>query len=269
MRREDITAYILAYNERENISRCLTALSWLPRVVVVDSISTDGTQEIARGFQNAEVVERPFDNLRNQHSFALSLVKDSPWVLRLDADWIISDDFRDEVTRLAPGADVHGFRVPFRFALYGQEVPIALYPPVVCLFRPANARYIQDGHTERLVPGGPVMPARACIWHDDRKQIDRFMLSQIRYSRDEMEKIYAAGDTRTEELFRSPLVALKHWLQRAPGLSVLGVVFYLGVLRLGLFRGKPSRHYILQRAFSELAIALRGIDADMKNTERT
>jgi hypothetical protein len=229
---------------------------------VVDSLSDDGTQEIARSYSNAEVVERPFDTLRNQHTFGLQCVSQCRWVLRLDADWMVSDELLEEIARLDPAPDVAGIRVRFRFAIHGRIVPIALYPPVVCLFRPDMAHYVQDGHTERLVPEGQVIDANGFITHDDRKPIDRFLLSQVKYSTDEIQKILNQHPTSS----RWSRSHLKYLLRSVPGLSAFAVVCYLGVWRFGFFRGRHARHYILQRAVAELVIALRLIDQQLQSS---
>lgn len=265
MRFEHISAYVLAYNEAPNLARCLDALAWVPRVVVVDSQSTDGTQTLAAAYPNVEVVERAFDNLRDQHCFALSLVADSPWVLRLDSDWIVSAELVQEITRLTLEANVAAVCVPFKLAVHGQLVPIALYPPVACLFRPAEVEYVQDGHTERLVPRGKVVNAKATILHDDRKPIERFLLSQIRYSRDELGKIEGYGAPGHPPQSRSVRQVAKIFLQGRPGLAALAVAVYLGVIRLGFFRGAAARHYIIQRTLTELMVALRVVDTRLRS----
>jgi len=268
MRSQDISAYVLAYNESANIARCLNALSWVARVVVVDSISTDGTQQIASVYPNVEVVERPFDNLRNQHSYGMRHLVDSPWVLRLDADWIVSRELMEEILGLTPDADVAGIRVPFRLAVYGREVPIAVYPPVVCLFRPDRARYVQDGHTERLVAEGRIMSAKAFMTHDDRKLIDRFFESQLRYSKDELQKLRDREDSAAAGDRLSLRTRIKYALQGIPGASAVALAVYLGILKLGFFRGPHSRHYIIERVVAELFLALRVIDERIRGEAR-
>ncbi len=44
------TAYVLAFNEEPNSRDILPTVAWADEVLVVDSISRDGTVEIAREF---------------------------------------------------------------------------------------------------------------------------------------------------------------------------------------------------------------------------
>ena len=249
-----LSAYVLTFNEEDNIRKCLEHLSWAKKVVVVDSGSTDQTSEIVNEFSNAKLVTRSFDNHRNQHEFALSLLN-SPWVLRLDADWLVSKALLDEIEALNLEPNIGGYRIPFHFSIHGELVPINVYPPVTALFRRQGARYVQDGHTERLMPKGEVAACLAPLIHEDKKSIDRFLQSQIKYSKLEFEK------------FSAPSKTPQHWKTRiraTPGLAPLLVAIYLLVFRGGLFRGQVSWHYILQKIIAECAVSLRLLDEKIK-----
>src|SRR5262249_34070739 len=102
---DQITALVLTYNEEDNIGRTLAALRWVPRILVIDSGSDDRTLEIVGGFPQAEVVTRHFDSFAGQCNFGLSLVA-SPWVLSLDADYVLSEALAREIESLAPGKDI-------------------------------------------------------------------------------------------------------------------------------------------------------------------
>src|SRR5688572_6025536 len=52
---EQITALILTHNEEDNIGRTLAALRWVPRILVVDSGSSDATLAIVRRYPQVEV----------------------------------------------------------------------------------------------------------------------------------------------------------------------------------------------------------------------
>ena len=83
-----LTALILTYNEKENIARTLGSLAWVTSVVLIDSGSTDGTQELAvASHPNVKVLFRAFDSFAGQCNFGLNQI-DTEWVLSLDADYI-------------------------------------------------------------------------------------------------------------------------------------------------------------------------------------
>src|ERR1044072_1900909 len=102
---ELITPLILTYNEAPNIARVLQGLSWAKEIVVVDSFSDDETVKIATSFPNVRVVQRAFDNHRNQWEFGLKETGIStPWVLALDADYVVSEELVAELDQLQPEA---------------------------------------------------------------------------------------------------------------------------------------------------------------------
>src|ERR1043165_6995233 len=95
---DQITPLILTYNEAPNIARALASLSWAGGVVLVDSFSDDGTLAIAKTVANVRVVQRVFDNHRNQWEFGLKETGiATPWVLALDADYVVPNDVVAEI----------------------------------------------------------------------------------------------------------------------------------------------------------------------------
>src|SRR5436190_22300776 len=74
-----ITPLILTRDEEANIGRTLAQLAWAREVVVVDSLSTDNTIEIARRFANVRVIPRAFDRHDLQWSFGAAQIA-TPWV---------------------------------------------------------------------------------------------------------------------------------------------------------------------------------------------
>src|SRR5476651_782795 len=86
---------ILTKNEEPNLQRVLERLTTIEKVIILDSYSTDKTLEIARSFPNVVVYERPFDSFAGQCNYGLSLIN-SEWVLSLDADYVLTEDFIKE-----------------------------------------------------------------------------------------------------------------------------------------------------------------------------
>src|SRR6185295_16127350 len=100
---DQITPLILTYNEAPNIARSLAALTWANDIVVVDSFSDDDTVAIAKLVPHVRVFQRAFDNHRNQWEFGLQETGIStPWVLALDADYVVSNELANELEHLRP-----------------------------------------------------------------------------------------------------------------------------------------------------------------------
>src|SRR6188768_1977989 len=146
-----IAVLILTYNEEDNIERTLQALDEFSEIIIVDSISTDKTQEIANRFINVRVVERPFDNLMNQWNFG-HLLTNQNWILSLDADYNVSEELIKEIKE----TDLHldAYYAPFRYCIQGTPLRGSTLPPRPVLYDKRKCSYLQDGHAQLLqIPG--------------------------------------------------------------------------------------------------------------------
>jgi hypothetical protein len=68
----------------------------------------------------------------------------------LDADYVLTDEFVDELARLRSESDINGYLATFRYCVWSRPLSGALYPPVSVLYRKGKARYVQEGHTQRV-----------------------------------------------------------------------------------------------------------------------
>lgn len=238
-----ITPVILTRDEAPNIARTLGQLTWARDVVVVDSVSTDDTASIARRFPNVRVIERPFDDLASQWTFAVAQAK-TDWVLTLDADYFVPAAFTEEIASLDLSAD--GYEAEFRYAIDGRPLRATLYTARVVLLRRDRIEFYMDGHTQRVRIDGRVLPLRERIVHDDRKSLRSFIARQRRYMRDEAAKLWSA-DLRT--------------LNTASRIRKLRVVAPLVVVPYTLFvkglilDGRAGLHYALERFIAEAILS--------------
>lgn len=248
----DVTPLILTYNEEENIGRALDALAWAQRVVVLDSGSTDRTLDIVARYDTAEVVHRPFDDHATQWNFGLSRPT-TEWVLALDADYLVTDDFVNEMVDAVRRSEVDGFVVPFTYCIGGRPLRRSLYPPHVALFRRTRARYVRDGHTQRLQLDGPAGVMQSHIFHDDRKPLRRWLEAQDRYARLEAEKLARADAKRLSMADRARRAKIL-----APALAFIHCLVVKGLI----LDGPDGIYYALQRLYAETLLSLYLADAD-------
>jgi glycosyltransferase involved in cell wall biosynthesis len=255
--RNDITVLILTYNEEANIARTLAALARFSEVIIIDSHSSDRTCEIAGLHQNVRVVKRAFDRHADQWNFGLAHCGRT-WVLALDADFVVPPDLVDEIMALPSSSTLAGYRVCFRYCIYGKPLSAALYPPVIALFRRECTTYVQEGHTQRAMVDGKIGALRGMIDHDDRKPLSRWFASQQKYSQLEAEHLLEKPRDRLRSTDR---IRLMGW--PAP---ILVFVHTLLIKRC-LFDGWPGWLYVLQRAVAEAMIALALIDHRLGGVE--
>jgi glycosyltransferase involved in cell wall biosynthesis len=247
---DQITPLIITYNEAPNIRRTLEKLQWAKRIVVVDSGSTDQTLELLSGYPQVNVIHHAFSDAASQCNFGLTHIT-SAWVLSLDADYELSDELVEELGSLAPSNKTAGYRARFVYRVQGRALRGSLYPSRIVLYRKNMASYRQQGHTQRVVVNGDVLPLKGVIFHDDRKSLARWLVSQRRYARDEAE--YLVG-SRLGVLRGTDKVRLMAW--PAP----IAVFLYALFVRGCILDGWPGWYYVLQRVISEALIALEIIE---------
>jgi glycosyltransferase involved in cell wall biosynthesis len=93
-----ISAAIITFNEEKNIKRCIDSLSFCDEIIVVDSLSTDKTCDIAKHL-GAKVIDQKFLGHIDQKQLAVDNCTNE-WVLSLDADEEISIDLKAEILNL-------------------------------------------------------------------------------------------------------------------------------------------------------------------------
>ncbi len=135
----DITVIVLTFNEKLHIERCINNLNqFVKRIVVVDSISTDGTQELARNL-GATVLSNQFVNHANQFNWALQNIKfETEWVMKIDADEYLLPDLVEELSRklLTVNRNVNGIVFKRKHIFLGNPMIRGSYPvKLLRLFR--------------------------------------------------------------------------------------------------------------------------------------
>jgi glycosyltransferase involved in cell wall biosynthesis len=254
-----LTAVILTWNEEENIARTLSCLSWLERIIVVDSSSTDKTLELIRSFSNTEIYTRKFDTHAMQWNHGVSLC-DSEWILSLDADYILHDNFINETKAfLTVDSDITAYRAFFEFCVFGKPLRSNNTTPRPVLFKRAHCNYYDDGHTQRLNIQGELGTYKNKIWHDDRKPLLRWLINQSSYSVKESEMLLNAPPG---------VLSFPSKLRKTKVFAPLFIFFYSLFIKGLILDGWRGWHYTLQRTIAESLISLRLIEDMYKGYEK-
>lgn len=244
-----LTALLITFNEEANLARSLDALRWVPRILVIDSGSTDRTLAILAAHPRVEVRHRPFDSFAEQCNYGLQQIR-SPWVLSLDADYVVPAELGRAMAELLARAErnaLAGYSLPFTYCIDGQPLRGTLLPPRTCLYRVACGRYRNEGHGHRLQLEGRQARLRWAIRHDDRKPLARWLQSQQRYLAQE-----AANLLATPSGALSPIDKLRKHTPLAP---IAALLFCL-LVRGNALDGRAGFTYALQRSYAELLLLL-------------
>jgi len=109
--RPAVSVVFIVKDEADRLGPALASVAWAEEVLVADTGSTDGTQELARA-AGVRVETVPWEGYVGTRNRALSLATHD-WVLVLDADERVSPALAGEIARAleAPGGAA-GFRMP-------------------------------------------------------------------------------------------------------------------------------------------------------------
>lgn len=245
-----LTGLILTWNEEANIGRVLEKLHWLEKIVIVDSGSTDDTLSIIKSYSNTEIFYRKFDTHANQWNYALSLCT-SEWILSLDADYILTQNFIEEMVDFIKSKDHSAFNAAFEFCVFGKPVGKNNTTPRPVLFRKSCCIYYDKGHTQRLKINGTTGNFKNKIIHDDRKPLTRWLSNQASYSIKEAEMLNGTSNVHLPFIFK---------LRKTKIFAPFLVFFYCLFIQGLIFKGWRGWHYTLQRTIVEMLIALRLIE---------
>jgi glycosyltransferase involved in cell wall biosynthesis len=163
---DGISVAIITYNEQRNLADCIRSCEEVAdEIVVLDSFSTDRTEEIARSFPKVRFSQHPFDGHVQQKNRALALCRNE-WVLSLDADERVTPELRAEIRALDPG-DRDGFRVPRLTFLMGKPIRHSGWYPQrkYRLFKRSRARWAGENPHDHLVVDGRGGALRGDLLH--------------------------------------------------------------------------------------------------------
>ncbi|NCD68391.1 glycosyltransferase family 2 protein [Mucilaginibacter agri] len=249
---ELLQALILTKNEEPNLKRVLDKLTWLDKVVVLDSFSTDGTLKIAAQYPNLQVHQRIFDTHANQWNYGLDLLE-TKWVLSLDSDYVLPEDFIAETKQIIATGEKAAYEAGFEFLVFGHRLKRNNTQPRPVLFTKADCRYFDDGHTQRLRINGETGSYKTLIWHDDRKALTRWLSNQSGYSLKECKMLLETDNSK---------LGLNSKLRKTKIFAPFLVFFYCLFAKGLIFKGWAGWHYTLQRTMVEMLLAIRLIEAE-------
>ena len=150
---ESLAIIILTQNEADNLPRCLESVITFGELIVVDSGSDDGTQEIAKK-AGARIYERSFESFARQRNWALENCDlQRPWVLFLDADEVATPEFRRAVADAIEnaGGSIAGFYCSWKMMLGQRWLRRSDSFPKwqLRIVRRGRADFIDSGHGQK------------------------------------------------------------------------------------------------------------------------
>lgn len=260
-----ITVVILTKDEQRHIARAIGSVQgFADRIYVVDSGSTDGTIKIAQDL-GATVLSNPWKNYATQFNWALDqLPEGTDWVLRLDADEIVSPDLAAQIAAKLPkvGPEVHGLFMHRRMSFLGREIHWGgIFPiRVLRLFRHGRGACENRWMDEHIIVEGETENLQGEILDDNRNSLTWWTEKHNAYACREVVDILNQehGFLPHESVARlkaGDQAGVKRWIKenvytKLPGGTRAAMYFlYRYVFRLGFLDGREGRAFHVLQGF--------------------
>jgi glycosyltransferase involved in cell wall biosynthesis len=259
--------YILTHNEEIDIAACIESAMLSDEIIVVDSISSDRTIEIAQQYP-VRIVQHPFESHGRQRTWMLrELETKHQWVYILEADERMTPELFQECLQAIKSQEYIGYYVAERVIFMNQWIRRSTQYPryQMRLFRKDKVWFTDYGHTEREVCDGATGFLQQTYPHYTcSKGLNRWIEKHNRYSRDEAAETLRqlkSGSVSWQNLFfgqtevekRRALKDLSLRLPFRPLVRFLYMYFLLG----GCLDGAPGFAWCTLQAFYEYLILLK------------
>jgi glycosyltransferase involved in cell wall biosynthesis len=193
-----LSVVVLAKNEEARLARCLASVTWADEILVIDDESTDATVPVAKKYTDRILVKK-MDIEGRHRNWAYAQARNA-WVLSLDADEIVTDELKDEISALLAGNPrENGFTIPRKnyigdyWVRYGGWYPSAQLK----LFRKDKFRYEEVAVHPRAFMDEPCGHLRGDIIHYSYRDLSDFLAKLNRQTSWEAQKWHAQNKPMT------------------------------------------------------------------------
>jgi glycosyltransferase involved in cell wall biosynthesis len=210
-----ITLLIIARDEAELIGACLDSVPFAAEKVVVDSGSTDGTQQIATE-HGARVVHQEWLGFGPQRNFATTQAS-YDWILVLDADEALTTALVTELEQRLPTLlQSTAAGAVLRRKTWYMGAPMNWYRPMVGeqmgrLYHRQRARWTDARVHESLRFDGPTVLFRNPFLHQHNPTLVHKYLKTLRYA--ELKARDWSAARRAPRMWMTPLVFLSAFIK--------------------------------------------------------
>jgi glycosyltransferase involved in cell wall biosynthesis len=195
---EKITAIIPTFNEERHIAEAIASVKWADEILVVDSLSTDRTLDLARA-NGARIIQREYGYSASQKNWAIPQAT-HPWIFLLDADERCTPELQKEIQGLLQAGTAHdAFWIHRVNHFMGKRIDYSGWQSdkVVRLFKRDHCRY-QDLKVHAEVEAkGTISKLKNKILHYTYTDLANYLKKADRYTTwgamDRFEKFQKTG----------------------------------------------------------------------------
>lgn len=211
----DLTIAIPVKNEENNLPGCLEAIGkdWAHEIVVIDSGSTDRTRQIAEEF-GCRVIDFQWNGKfpKKRNWFLRNHTPSTRWVLFLDADEYLTDDFKKETQNACEKTDKVGYWLHYSIYFLGKKLKGGYPLTKLALFEVGKGEYerIEEERWSQMdmeihehpILSGETGSIRSKIDHRDFRGVDSYLRKHIDYAAWEAARFFQmSGDKSLRKQF--------------------------------------------------------------------
>ena len=190
-----LSVILITKNEEANLKDCLESVSFANEIIVVDSQSSDKTQEIAKSFGAKLEITTDWPGFGPQKNRALNLTTQE-WVLSIDADERVTPALKEEILKVISSKESFNcYAIPRSSWYCGRFMKHSgWYPDYVDrLFKRGTAKFSDHLVHERLLPSGAVGQLQNHFLHYSFRDFSQVLKKIDAYSTASAEQAHLKG----------------------------------------------------------------------------
>ena len=228
---QQISAVIITKNEEKNLAKCLESLPFCDEIIVVDSMSTDQTEIIARKNPKVKFFNQPFLGYGPQKRMAVNMASND-WIFSIDADEWATEQLTSEMLQLKPSLDhlkYKIFSIPRTLIFLGKSLNFSgeNKRPVIRFFNRKYANFNDVLVHEEIVPLASL--------DKNLPQIFKLKHELLHQSYSSLEDYLGRLNHYTTAMSRKILDSKSSDKQQIPSTLILGVRFFYTFIKIYVF----------------------------------
>ncbi|MBQ3437459.1 MAG: glycosyltransferase family 2 protein [Fusobacterium sp.] len=180
-----LSVAIITLNEEKNLSRTLESVKDIAdEIVIVDSGSTDKTEEIAKRY-GAKFYTQKWLGYGLQRNKAIDL-SSSEWILNIDADEEISKELAEKIKEIKDCKDsiYDVYQINFLSVCFGKKIKYGGWSNTyrIRLFRKKNGKFNENAVHEEFITNSEVKNIDEYIFHHSYSDLEDYFTKFNKYT---------------------------------------------------------------------------------------
>ena len=202
--RETICLIAGSKNEASALPKFFDQHCWVDEILVMDSFSTDNTQEICRKFNRTYHQAELSGNANTRHNLALTLCR-SDWIFLIDPDEYVSEELKQEILSFLTLKDNIYSAYEFPRVNYFMDKPLyhgGWSGNSLKIFRKDHVKFIGNAYHENAFVNGKIGKLKGRVDHYPAQNI-HWIVEKLNYiSEFDLESYYNKFGVLSEKQFK-------------------------------------------------------------------